>query len=192
VKIPAAAWLTTAQDSLYTPHALSDSGSRLFFNSFDALVPRDNNAQQDVYEWEAPNSGGCAKVNGCINLISSGESPQKSEFVDADPAGDSVFFETTSSLLPQDPGLIDIYVARVEGGFPQPAPPASCEGEACQAPPAPPADITPASSVFDGAGNAVQKSVKRKHRKKKAHRGKRHKNRATKDQHRVRHPRRAS
>jgi hypothetical protein len=180
----AAAWLNTAENSLYTPRAFSEDGKRLFFNSFDALVPRDSNGQQDVYEWEAQGKGSCKKAAGCVDLISSGQSPQSSEFIDAEPGGNSVFFETKSSLVPQDPGLIDVYVARVNGGFaPPPAPPAPCIGDACQSVPSAPDDPAAASASFKGPGNAVRK------RKKKTHRKKTH---AKRKQHHANHNRRTA
>ena len=120
-------------------------------------------------------------------MISSGESPTDSEFVDASSDGTDVFFATGSSLLPQDPGLIDVYDARAGGGYP-PAhnSPAACEGEACQGPLAPPDDPTPASSAFEGAGNTTVPVKKPKHKKRqrrkaaKGHNGRRanHKERA--------------
>ena len=48
---------------------------------------------------------------GCISLISSGASAEDSQFMDADDSGDNVFFTTEASLLPQDPGLVDVYDA---------------------------------------------------------------------------------
>lgn len=159
----AAAWIPGWQNQLYQGRPLSEDGSRLFFNSVDALVPRDTNARQDVYEWEAAaDKAGCEEMGaelhvpsagGCLSLISSGQDQSDSEFVDADRSGSNVFIRTGQSLLPQDPGLTDIYDARVGGGFPQPTSQAACEGEACQGPPAPPNDPTPASSAFDGPGN---------------------------------------
>ncbi|HET6578226.1 MAG TPA: hypothetical protein VFG66_07885, partial [Gemmatimonadales bacterium] len=110
---------------------------------------------------------------GCLSLISSGESSEDSEFVDASPDGRDVFIRTGESLLPQDPGLIDIYDARIEGGFPPPPPPRpECEGQACQSPPPPPAFPTPSSESFQGPGNVKQaKQPKRcpkgKHRAKR-------------------------
>ncbi len=157
-----AAYLPNWENTLYTPRVLSEDGNRLFFTSSDALTPRDTNGVEDVYQWEAPGTGGCeegtpgysAQDEGCVNLISSGQSPRASEFVDASPDGHDVFLLTLSSLLPQDYGLIDIYDARVQGGFPQPpAPPAACEGEACQGSPEAPNDPTPSSESFEGAGN---------------------------------------
>jgi WD40-like Beta Propeller Repeat len=160
-EVGAAAWLQTLVHNLYASRALSLDGSRLFFNSFDALVPHDTNGAQDVYEWEAPGTGSCVEGgpgfsgqdDGCLSLISSGESQQKSEFVDATADGRNVFFETNSSLLPQDPGLIDLYDARVDGGFPQPQSPPACEGDACQGVPSAPPVTTPGSASFQGAGN---------------------------------------
>ena len=38
--------------NLYVQHNLSDDGSRLFFDSSDALSPRDVNDVEDVYEYE--------------------------------------------------------------------------------------------------------------------------------------------
>jgi hypothetical protein len=157
----AAAWMQTRVHPMYYSGALSEDGSRLYFNSFDALVPQDVNGVQDVYEWQAVGTGSCnqggpaysVQNDGCVSLISTGTSPQKSEFVDATPDGSDVFIETSASIDPGDPGLIDIYDARVNGGFAQPTEPAACEGETCQTPPPAPDDPTPASSSFEGAGN---------------------------------------
>jgi hypothetical protein len=162
---PLAAFIPGWQSSLYAPRVLSADGSRLFFNSYDSLSPRDTNGRMDVYEWEKAGTGSCdesrpafSAVNGgCVSLISSGESPGDSEFVDATPSGDDVFFTTESALVSQDSGLVDIYDARVGGGLPEPPPlPAACEGDACQGSPSPPDDPTPASSLFDGSGNLVE------------------------------------
>ena len=165
-----AGYIPTFENTLYASRVLSDDGTRLFFNSRDALAGGDTNGATDVYEWEAVGAGSCTEAStafsfpagGCVFLISSGKSPRDSQFHDASPSGNDVFFTTLSSLLPQDPGLVDVYDARAGGGFPPPpAQPAACEGEACQAPPAPPNDPTPASSTAEGAGN-VAESVKRR------------------------------
>jgi hypothetical protein len=189
--IQGAALLPPPESELYGTQVISADGRFVFFNSYEAMLPRDTNGVADVNQWEAPGSGECSEGSpsysplngGCISLISSGESPSDSEFVDASPSGADVFFATASSLVAQDPGLIDIYDARQPlaghpAGFPPPPnPPAACEGEACQGPLAPPDDPTPASSAFEGPGNvakkpATKKPVAKKHRKKKkqAHR----------------------
>ena len=157
-----AARVPVFENQLYQPRYLSDDGKRVFFDSYDALVLGDTNGKEDVYEWEMPGTGNCttesslyvAGSGGCLSLISSGGSPADSEFLDASPAGSDAFFLTAEGLVSQDPGLIDVYDARVDGGFPPPpAALASCEGEACQGAPVAPLDTTPASFAFTGPGN---------------------------------------
>jgi hypothetical protein len=164
----AAARIPSFESPLYASRVLSEDGNRVFFDSYEALVPRDTNEKQDVYEWEAPGADNCtnespaysAPNGGCVSLISSGRSSQDSEFVDASPDGRDVFFTTASSLVAQDNGLIDIYDAREGGGFPPPrAPVPLCQGEACQSPSMAPIDTTPASFVFSGPGNLAPPSL---------------------------------
>jgi hypothetical protein len=142
--------------------AITDDGTRVFFEAFDALLPQDTNGRADVYEWTREGAPGCSTRNpsysplngGCLSLISSGESSSDSRLIDATADGSDVFFATSQSLVPEDPGLVDVYDARINGGFPPPpglAP--ACEGEACQSPAAPPIDQTPGSFTFSGAGN---------------------------------------
>jgi DNA-binding beta-propeller fold protein YncE len=158
----AAGQIPVAETLLHAPHVLSDDGARLFFESFDPLAAGDVNGQRDVYEWEEAGSGNCAAnapgfvagLGGCVNLISSGESPQGSVIVDSSADGSDVFFKTTSRLNPLDPGFVDIYDARVDGGFPAPPEPAAeCEDEGCQRPGPTPNDPTPPSSTFVGPEN---------------------------------------
>ncbi len=99
--------------ALYQPRYLSDSG-RLFFDSPDALVPADQNAKNDVYEYEPENVGSCQHSAGCLGLISSGTSDRESAFLDASENGDDVFFLTAAQLLPADTDHeFDIYDAHV-------------------------------------------------------------------------------
>jgi len=153
------------ETSWHASRVLSDDGSRAFFESLEALSSRDTNGKMDVYEWQPAESrqqclaelGGevfATQSEGCLGLISSGKSAEDAEFIDASASGSDVFFTTASSLVPQDYGLIDVYDARINGGFPPPpGPPADCEGEACQIAPPPPNDQTPASAGFKGPGN---------------------------------------
>jgi hypothetical protein len=123
---------------------LTSNGARLYFESFDALVPRDTNGKRDVYEWErSSGQEGCremgaelyvASSKGCLSLISSGTSAVNSELIDASEGGRDVFFATEQGLLPQDPGNFDIYDAREEGGFPPPGRAEPCTEGHCQQP----------------------------------------------------------
>ena len=179
-----AASIPAAYNQLTMPHVLSADGSRLFFDSYDALVPSDVNGSEDVYEWEESGATGCSQADasyspeneGCVSLISSGENPSDSVLVDSSADGRDVFFTTAASLLPQDPGLIDVYDAREDGGLPPPlARPAVCEGEACQGPYNPPNDPTPASASFQGPGNVPGAKRLKKQKRKKAGNHRKHK-----------------
>ncbi len=176
VEFHAAASLPTEETGIYSENALSKDGNRVFFESFDALVPEDTNGAQDVYQWEAQGSGDCHKAGGCVSLISTGTSPANSQFVDAPPGGGDVFFRTSSSIDPRDPGSVDIYDARVDGGFAVPASPPPCEGDTCQSPPSVPEDATPASAGFRGPGNPAlsPRKPRRSCRAHKAAKGKGH------------------
>jgi NHL repeat/WD40-like Beta Propeller Repeat len=158
---------------------ISDDGQRVFFESSDALVPGDTNGRQDVYEWEADGKGSCQKSEGCVYLISTGQSDGESYFLDASPSGDDVFFTTRQQLVAQDQDdLIDLYDARVGGGFPYTQPAVPCAGEGCRpAPSQPPLFGSPSSSTFFGQGNLAPAAPATKPPK---HHKRRHKRRKTK------------
>jgi hypothetical protein len=99
--------------AIYQSRYLSNDG-RLFFMSPDSLTPHDINGAEDVYEYEPNGQGGCVRESGCVSLLSSGESPQESAFLDASVSGDDVFFVTAARLAPQDfDESFDVYDARV-------------------------------------------------------------------------------
>jgi hypothetical protein len=168
--VSAAAWLPTFEWGINGKRPLSDDGNRIFFNAYDALALRDVNGAQDVYQWEAAGTGGCgegdadyfAQNGGCLSLISSGRNPKDSEFLDASVDGSDVFFTTADPLDERDPGNIDVYDARVLGGFPPPPPPPPpCVGDACQVVPAAPDAKEPASLTYSGPGNSAGEGSKR-------------------------------
>jgi hypothetical protein len=179
-----AAQISTWERPFYATRALSNDGNRLFFESWEALVPRDSNGTRDVYQWEAEGHGSCNAADwnhardegeatgGCVDLISSGKSPRESVFLDADATGDNVFFLTLSSLVPPDYGLVDVYDARVAGGFRYPEAPPPCEGEACQSPPPAPEFATPASRSNQSGGNIRPKRRCPKGKRRVVRRGK--------------------
>ena len=71
-----------------------------------------------------------------------------------DESGDNVFFTTRDRLTEADHDeLIDLYDARVGGGFPESPPARECHGEECQAQAQSPALPPPASASFHGEGN---------------------------------------
>jgi hypothetical protein len=150
----------------YKPRVLSADGKRVFFDSADTLAPADTNVDHttgqgiaDVYQWEAPGEGSCAKPGGCVSLISSGRDGSPSTFVDASADGADAFFLAAASLVPSDPGARDLYDARVGGGFPEPSPPIPCKGDACQALPPEPGEPT-LTTLLSGSGNPAVRYVK--------------------------------
>ena len=160
------------------PRYLTDEG-RLFFDSQDSLSAFDtNDGVEDVYEYEPQGIGSCKRAGGCVSLISAGHEPIDSNFLAADATGKSIFFTSRDQLVLKDrDDLIDVYVAREDGGIPAETETArsECQGETCQPAAVVPNDPTPGSSSFEGAGNVVEKKTTRKHRKKKRkHQAKKH------------------
>jgi DNA-binding beta-propeller fold protein YncE len=156
-------------EALHQSRALSADGSRLFFDSNDALVPQDVNGKRDVYEYE----------NAQAHLLSGGTSDEDSSFLDAGANGDDAFLITRQRLVGQDADqLIDLYDARVGGGFPEAPPGAPCQGEGCRLPATPaPSFGFPATTALGAVGNlpAVGKPAAKGHTKAKHRRHKRHK-----------------
>jgi hypothetical protein len=166
----------------YKPRVLSQAGTRVFFDSRDALVAGDTDNRQDVYEWEAQGTGSCVKAGGCVGLISGGRGSEDSSFADANADGSDVFFLTGDSLIPSDPGAVDLYDARVGGGFPVPVPAIPCTGDACQPPALAPEDTTPGTETYQGPGNpaAPNPPLKKPKKKQKKHARKKAKGKAKK------------
>jgi hypothetical protein len=134
-------------------------GSRVFFDSTEPLVPQDTNGLMDVYAWERNGDGSCPVAgagqseDGCVYLLSGGQSTVNDGLVDADVTGDNVFFTSNGRLVPQARDEnVALYDVRVDGGFPESS--LACTGTGCQGvPPAPPIFATPSSVTFDGVGN---------------------------------------
>ncbi|HEV7482034.1 MAG TPA: hypothetical protein VGO13_02925 [Solirubrobacterales bacterium] len=154
----------------YRSRALSADGSRLFFETDDGISDKDTNASGDVYEWEAEGRGGCARAFGCVAPISS-VAGSGGSFVDASTDGSDVYFLTSDSLVKADPGSIDLYDARVNGGLPGPADPPVCVGDSCQSLPREPEDPTPGTLVPNPGNPPLHVFEPKKKRKKlKLHR----------------------
>jgi hypothetical protein len=136
---------------------ITDQG-RLLFDSSDRLSPRDTNGRvEDVYEVEPAGVGSCSRQGGCVSLVSPGTGSVDSNFLAMDESGANVFFTSRARLVPADTDeLLDVYDARIGGGFPAENEAAipECQGEACQAPSSSPAAPNSSTSNFQGGGNA--------------------------------------
>lgn len=97
------------------PRTLSGDGRRAFFDTREPLLPEDVNDQQDVYEWH----------DGTLGLVSSGAAGHTATFQGISPDGRDAFIMTDSTLTSddQDNGDIDVYDARIGGGFTREPPP---------------------------------------------------------------------
>ena len=155
----------TGDASLATNGLSITNDGRVFFNSTDALAPRDLDEKEDVYEWEA---GGtvkaagkyeCRTTGGCVGLVSTGASPFSSSLLGVSANGTDVYFFTRDTLVPQDQNgtLAKIYDARELGGFLfiPPTPPCAasdeCHGPGTQAP-----QLPQIRTVAGGAGNVQE------------------------------------
>jgi hypothetical protein len=129
----------------YLPRAVMDDG-RVFFDTPTPLVGSDTNGVSDAYEF----------VDGHARLISTGRDPSASFFADASADGTSVFFKTRERLVGADvDSSLDLYVARVGAGFPDPTRPAPrCTTDDCQGSPGVAAAVVVAATVtFAGPPN---------------------------------------
>jgi hypothetical protein len=160
-------------ENVYQPRWISTDGSRVFFVSYEGLVPQDVNEEQDVYEWERPGTGGCTESGGCVYLLTGGTSVGQSSFLDASESGGDVFIVTRANLVGSDEdGAFDAYDVRL--GAQHPPALSQCTGTGCQGiPSAPPIFATPSSVTFEGVGNfappAKETKAKPKPKKKPKH-----------------------
>jgi hypothetical protein len=132
-----------AGETTHQNHPLSDDGARVFFTSAQVLIPEDHNSSQDAYQYTV--------ATGKLDLISTGNpTAGNALFMDASANGDDVFFTTRERLVGWDTDAsIDLYDARVGGGFPEPVVKHPCQPQTCQAPPpSPPPFPTPPTTLI--------------------------------------------
>jgi hypothetical protein len=181
--------------------SVSADGSYVFFQSTVGLTPQALNQQvvgyvpeisihlpvpiplyaNNVYEYH----------DGRVSLISDGQDLSYEDFgswvelVGTDASGDDVYFNTADRLVGQDTDTnLDLYDARIDGGFPAPVQPFSCSGEACEGQLSGAPTLLSSGSEFQAGGNpplagetvvkSAQKSKKKKAKKAKVGRGKSH------------------
>lgn len=125
-------------------HNVSDDGSRVFFETPEALVSRDVDGINDIYEWHE----GTGDEGPELDLISSGKSqeyppskenpppiPLPNIILGISPSGSDVLFLSEDALVSGagEGGASALYDARIDGGFPGVVSPAQCSDRAgCQ------------------------------------------------------------
>jgi Tol biopolymer transport system component len=146
---------------------LSNDGRFVFFNTNEALVPRDINNGEDAYEYDS--------ATGQISLISTGTSTQGEMFTDASPSGRDALILSRKQLvgIDQDEN-VDSYDARIEGGIAAqnpgpPAPPCSSTGECREVGVLPPPPVPGSSNLFGPGTLKPKKQSSCNAKKKRAH-----------------------
>jgi hypothetical protein len=138
--------------------AINTNGSTIVFSTPGQLQASDTNTSAkpscstekgatgcDVYEWHECPNGTCEDgMHGEVNMLSPGNDAVTADTelgeVGMSESGSDIFLLTRAKLVGQDTDeLVDVYDARVAGGFAAPPPAATyCEGDACQGSPSPP------------------------------------------------------
>jgi len=129
--------------------AVSNDGRYVAFESPDGLTPQALNGFEGEFEWHTEEESGRERYlaenvyeyhDGNVYLISDGQDTAQREKTSAvhlmgmSASGRDIFFSTADGLVSQDVDSgLDLYDARIEGGFPAPASVLpSCSGDACQ------------------------------------------------------------
>jgi hypothetical protein len=151
--IPQASESNNFEGSLAAQHdlnsrAITQDGSRVVFMTAEPLSSAATTGVVNAYEWHEQ----LGQSEGRVSLISSGSSPVNQVLISS--SGRDVFFDTAQGLVRQDSdGEIDVYDARIGGGFPlPPAEPEPCAGDACRGPLTNPSPLLVPGSVVQAPG----------------------------------------
>jgi hypothetical protein len=168
-QLPGTPFFEDAPRLVYAGNSVSENGTVVFTSELPltpgavqgrALYNGEHNEVigivENVYEYRS----------GQVYLISPGDEAlpprqqggtEETRLFGIDESGQDIFFATDDSLVPQDTDTqASWYDARVEGGFPAPAAPPGCNGEACQgAGPVTPVFAAPGSNTVTGVGSAA-------------------------------------
>jgi hypothetical protein len=148
--MPTASYLAGASPTEAASKLAVAEDGRVFFMSRNPLTPLAVEGSKNIYEYSGED----------VHLVAAGEDPQlelaafgasffeHDRLVGVDQSGADLFFNAVGQLVPQDTDTqADLYDAHVEGGFPEPAMPAECEGQACRGSSSAPPSLPTAVSV---------------------------------------------
>ncbi|HWO82794.1 MAG TPA: hypothetical protein VNM38_03265 [Solirubrobacterales bacterium] len=158
---------------------LNDDGSRVFFETPEALLAEDVDGVNDIYQWRPEQGGG-----GALSLISSGKSsaevpplapeplyqPKPNVIFGITPNGSDVVFLSQDELVPGagSGGTPALYDARLGGGFSVPVPLRQCVEEECHPSGAASPNLQdPRSESTRGKGNVKPRKHRCRHHSKK-------------------------
>jgi hypothetical protein len=123
------------------PRLLSNDGGRVFFSTTQPTVPETSSRfeSNNVFEYR----------DGKIYELA-----RNAYFLDASESGSDAFIATREQLSAGDRDeTVDVYDARVDGGFAHLTPVPCAESECRQPYAEAPSSVTPSSTLFTGAGN---------------------------------------
>lgn len=107
---------TGAMNALHPPVTLTPDGRRVFFYSFARLATGATQGRRNLYQWEEGQIAFLASSSPAVTSLSL-------NFAGASQSGDEVFFATVDRYTWEDvDSKLDVYAAKVGGGFEQPAP----------------------------------------------------------------------
>ena len=137
--------------------AITDDGRSVFFIKRDILAPGAVEGRPNLYEWH---DGQIAYIGSSFQaeavLGKDWGKGRGLQFIGVSADGKDVYFTSRDRLTWQDSDdLLDVYNARLGGGFPEPpSAPEPCEGESCQGQVAPAPPVRELGSLtFSGDGN---------------------------------------
>jgi hypothetical protein len=142
----------------------SDGEPRVFFLSFDDLASGAIEGEENLYEFAHGQIFHIAtQAAGIKHIDFEGNFENFVRFIGVSEDGTDLYFKTARSLLPQDKDeRSTVYDARIGGGFPEAAPPVSCDPNAegsCQGTVASPPTRPPVgSATFSGPGNPLTRA----------------------------------
>lgn len=107
--------------------SMTADGSTVIFSTAEALSRSDTNGVVDVYAWH----------DGHVSMISRDgvniAAGYNDDFAVITPSGRDIYFTTASAVVAADgDASIDLYDARIGGGFEPAKTPPECSGDACQ------------------------------------------------------------
>ena len=130
--IPAQTYKQDLPVNEFTKLAVSGNGAYVFFTTEDSLTPQALSGVVNVYEYH---EGQVALISDGHDLAASVLEVPSVELLGTDESGQDVYFRTADQLVPQDTDTqLDVYDARIEGGFPASSAEPSCSGDPCEGP----------------------------------------------------------
>jgi hypothetical protein len=163
---------------------ITEDGRVFFSETADALVPKDTDGVEDVYEYS---EGHAQLISSGIGSVVTGfdgynTSFAASGFIGVSANGIDAYISTVDTLVSQDHNgtRYKVYDARVGGGFPAERTPPNCEAaDECHGPSSTPPTLPP-DRTSANFGRINHPQAKKHHKKKKKHHRKAHRKKSKK------------